>query len=321
MAIFVLTVGETRIYARNMLNPDTPRLTEPFTWAGLSVDHFWIPVLYLGTAVGVSGVVAFFVRHKRRTGNRHPAVALYLALFIGPLIDPILNWAMYAVYYPKIHHWPITWAFFSISPSIEPFWVIGAYQLSLIPVCLMVFALYRWINRKASPDSWLVRHHSAGLFVFAAFVGMGFDIALEMWAMSINVWRYTQIAGPYLSFGHANLAFIEIVWVGVIIGSLTVMLNRDDKGQSFCTRLAKSQSLFKRLRCGEVGVAFVVVGMIMFLYGGTFVALRLAGLMKPVPAKYPYTSIKTYDPDGLMEKAGQPGPYFDGIWCTSSHCD
>ena len=33
-----------------------------------------------------------------------------------------------------------------------------------------------------------------------------------------------------------------------------------------------------------------------------------------VACPYPYPEAKVYDPNGFYEEAGQPGPYFEGIW-------
>ena len=39
--------------------------------------------------------------------------------------DPIMNWAPYAVYNPQLWHWPEDWPLVSLSPTVEPFLVIG----------------------------------------------------------------------------------------------------------------------------------------------------------------------------------------------------
>ena len=320
IALWLASFGETRIYARNLVNPNAPASPKPLEWAGLSNDHFWIPFFYLVTVGCVAMLFTIFIRHQRRTGSRHPGLPLYLAFCLGPFLDPIINWGMYAVYYPKLFHWPITWPLASISPTVEPLWVMVAYQLFFLPVALGLFTIHRKLTSRAKPDSWTVRHPAGSLFLFAGVLGMGADILMEMWMLNMHIYNYTQIAGPYLSWGHGNLQLVEIVWIGLWMGGLAVMLRRDDRGRSLCARLAQTSPRLRRLRLGEIGTAFVIVGLGLCLYCGTFAGLRLAGLAKPVPTPYPFRTVKTYDPDGRMEKAGQPGAYFDGIWCTSRHC-
>ena len=36
-----------------------------------------------------------------------------------------MNWAPYAVYNPQLWHWPEDWPLVSLSPTVEPFIVIG----------------------------------------------------------------------------------------------------------------------------------------------------------------------------------------------------
>ena len=50
--------------------------------------------------------------------------------------DPIMNWAPYAVYNPQLWHWPETWPLVSLSPTVEPFIVVGYatfYMAAVLP--------------------------------------------------------------------------------------------------------------------------------------------------------------------------------------------
>jgi uncharacterized protein DUF5135 len=60
--------------------------------------------------------------------RRHPAHPVLLMGIVTTLIgwqDPIMNWSPYAVYNPQLWHWPEDRPLVSLSPTVEPFLVIG----------------------------------------------------------------------------------------------------------------------------------------------------------------------------------------------------
>ena len=48
-------------------------------------------------------------------------------------------------------------------------------------------------------------------------------------------------------------------------------------------------------------------------FGIPFGIIRASGAATSVACPYPFPEAKVYDPQGLYEKAGQPGPYFGGL--------
>ena len=42
--------------------------------------------------------------------------------------------------------------------------------------------------------------------------------------------------------------------------------------------------------------------------------MKDTGAASSVACPWPFPEAKVYDPQGSYEKAGQPGPYFPGIW-------
>jgi hypothetical protein len=292
-------------------------------WAGLSTHHFWIPVFYAIT-VGVMALMIYkFIRHRKTHGAHHPALPIFMALWLQVFVDPIYNWGFYCVYDPALLHWPITWPTFNFSPSVEPLWIlIGAYQVFFIgPAWLILAGHRRFIARRANPGSWVDRHPALVLFLVGTILGGLADILMEIWMMNIGVYKYTQIAGPSLRWGNAHLQASEIIWVGLLIAGTSVLMRRDDKGRSFAAVLAKSNSALRRLRLGEFGTTFVLVTAALAIYGGFFIGARVAGLATNVVYNHwPYPAIKTFDPDGRLREAGIPGPYYGGTLCLGDTC-
>jgi hypothetical protein len=304
------------VTAPRLVNPTPPNPLPKLEWAGISTNT-WIPIFYVVTGLVLALMFFLFLRHWRQTGRVHPGWPIFFALsIIGPIGDPVWNWAFYCNYNPNLLHWPVSWSLFNTAPTVEPWWIIlGAYQVFYLGPALLAFGLYRGvIERRATPGSWVRRHPLWSLFLFAMVIGFAMDILMEEWMMNIGIYKYTQIAGPNLNIGKGYLQFIEIAWCGLWTAFLCLLLRKDDRGRSGASRLSTSVPLFKRWRFNELGVAFSLILVFMVFYGGCFCATRLSGWAKPVGKPYPFRTLKTYDPNGLMEKAGQPGPFTRGTW-------
>ena len=68
-----------------------------------------------------------------------------------------MNWAPYAVYNPGLWHWPETWPLVSISPTVEPFIVLGYVTFYLVPGLVGIWILRR-IQRRRPVTSFVWRH-------------------------------------------------------------------------------------------------------------------------------------------------------------------
>ena len=81
----------------------TPRPYRPL----LGYQH-WIPILQIFTLIAIIGLIAAAVWGWRRYGP-HPYILMGLVTTIIVWQDPIMNWAPYAVYDPRLWHWPESW--------------------------------------------------------------------------------------------------------------------------------------------------------------------------------------------------------------------
>jgi hypothetical protein len=321
---WVLSFALTGVAGTRVANPAARVPLPVLRWAGLSVDHFWIPAFYGVTGAVMIVMVSLFYRHWRRTGRMHPGLPIFVVLFIQILGDPLYNWAMYCNYYPNLLHWPVNWSVMNVAPTVEPLWIVmGAYQVFFLAPALGIFALHRrFVLGRAKDRAWVRRHPVGSLFIFAWVLGGGMDILMEQWMLNMKIYKYTQIAGPSLGWGKGHLQVFEIIWIGALIAICAILLHRDDTGRSLSLLLAGSLPLLRRLRLRELGVAFVIVSGSLALYGCFWGALRLTGhATHVVPGAWPYPAARVYDPDGRMKAAGFPGPYFAGTWCTGSRCN
>src|SRR5262249_40831672 len=65
---------------------------------------------------------------------------------------------------------------------------------------------------------------------------------------------------------------------------------------------------------GTFLVMFAILSVAYACYGAAYAAMRISGAATSVACPWPFPEAKVYDPQGLYAKAGQPGPYFGGIW-------
>jgi hypothetical protein len=321
---WILSFAETGVDEVRVANPNPPNPLAPIEWAGRGVTDFWVPIFY-GVTFAVMGLLGWiFWRHWRQTGRAHAGLPIFVALGVVGLIgDPIFNWAMYCNYHPGLLHWPVNWDLFDVAPTVEPLWIVmGAYQVFFLAPAIGAFALYRrFVENRIKPSSWVRRHPAWSLLIFATVLGFGMDILMEQWMLNMRIYKYTQIAGPEMTWGHGHLQLFEIIWIGALIGFYAFLLQRDDTGATVCKRISLSVGPLRRLGVGEWGAAFLVVAVSLALYGAFWATLRETGRATHIAAgTYPYRAVKTYDPDGRMRAAGQPGPYFPGTWCLGAGC-
>src|SRR5262245_29287331 len=143
--LFVAVNASTGADAERIQNPNVsgaPRPVEPL----FGFDH-WLTLHQVGTVVMMLALAAAVVIGWRR----RPAHPVLLMVFVVTLLiwqDPIMNWAPYAVYNPQLWHWPVTWPLVSMSPTVEPFIVVGYATFYMAPFFPAIVVLRRLQARR-----------------------------------------------------------------------------------------------------------------------------------------------------------------------------
>ena len=106
--------------------------------------------------------------------------------------DPIMNWAPYAVYNPQLWHWPETWPLVSLSPTVEPFIVIGYADLLPRPVLPGDLDPAPLQARRPS-ESFVWRHPLISLALLILPIGFVFDACLEIFLVRTQLYIYSQV--------------------------------------------------------------------------------------------------------------------------------
>jgi hypothetical protein len=279
--------------------------------------HHWIPTLQIMTVVMICSLVVLFVVMWRRH-PRHPI--LLMALVCTTLVwqDPIMNWAPYAVYNPQLWHWPETWPLVSLSPTVEPFIVLGYVVFYLAPFFAGIWLLRR-IQRRRAVDSFVWRHPLISLSLLILVAGFIYDALQETFLVRTQLYIYSQVI-PFGSIFTGKPYQFPLLWESLLVTTVMipagVLLYRDDTGRTVAEKLAQRVPWFRtRQTLGTFLVMFVILNACyLFLYGGGFAIIRASGAATSVACPYPYPEAKVYDPQGYYEKNGQPGPYMAGIW-------
>jgi hypothetical protein len=300
--------------AARIANPaasGAPRPVRPlFGWT------HWLGLHQIGTIIMMVVLVAAFVYFWRRY-PRHPVLLMVVATTGIVWQDPIMNWAPFAVYNPQLWHWPVNWPLISLSPTVEPFVVIGYATFYLGPFFPASWLLRR-IQARRPPGSFAWRHPLVSLGLLILGTGFVMDALLEMFLVRTQLYIYSQVISFGSVFAGTPWQF-PLIWESALVTFVMipagVLLYRDDTGRTQAEKLALRVRAFRGHQAiGAFAVMFAIVNVAYFCYGAGFAIIRDTKVATSVACPWPFPEAKVYDPQGQYAAAGQPGPYSAGIW-------
>lgn len=304
--------GAVAARIKNQAIHGAPRPVEPlFGWT------HWLGLLQFFTILSIVSIVVVFAVLWRRH-PKHPVLLMVIACTSLVWQDPIMNWAPYAVYNPQLWHWPETWPLVSLSPTVEPFVVVGYVMFYLVPGLIGIWVLQR-IQRRRPVTSFVWRHPLVTLALLIYAIGFVYDAIQEIILVRTGMYTYSQVI-PFGSIFTGKQYQFPLIWESSLVTTVMipagVLLYRDDTGRTVAEKLAQRVRAFRgRPALGTfVVMAVVLNACYFFLYGGGFAVIRDTGAATSVACPWPYPEAKVYDPQGFYEKAGAPGPYSPGIW-------
>jgi len=277
----------------------------------------WVAILQVFALISIVLIVALFVVAWRRY-PKHPVLLMAIACTTLLWQDPIMNWAPYAVYNPRLWHWPETWPLVSLSPTVEPFIVVPYVMFYLAPGLVGIWIL-RKIQRRRPVTSFVWRHPLITLALLIYVIGFVYDAAQEIVLIRAQLYIYSQVI-PFGSVFAGKPYQFPLLWESSLVTAVMIpagiLIYRDDTGKAVAEKLAQRVRVFRgRPALGSFLVMVVILNACyFFLYGGSFAAIRASGAATSVACPYPFPEAKVYDPQGFYEQAGQPGPYSAGIW-------
>jgi hypothetical protein len=276
----------------------------------------WIVMQEVGLAMMLVLLVAIAVVFWQRY-PKHPILLMALAATALVWLDPVMNWAPYAVYNPQLTHWPETWPWLSLAPTVEPFVVMG-YATFYVGTFFPAVWILRRIQARRPVDSFAWRHPLVSLGALIFVLGFVYDAILEIFCVRTGLYIYSQVM-PFGSLWAGKPYQFPLLWessfVTLVMIPAGVLLYRDDTGRTQAEKLTQRVRAFRsRPALGTFIVMFAILNVAYLCYGGAFAVIRATGSATSVACPWPYQEAKVYDPQGFYAKAGQPGPYFAGIW-------
>jgi len=282
----------------------------------LGFDNWPLVIAFTSIPLAI-GLVGSLLWLSKRQGGVHWAVIIALAGLITGALDPLANWATFAVFDPRMLHFPVWWPYVSISPNLEPaLSFLGGYAAYYLLTGIGLLQAHdRFVDPFIRRDSWLNRRRLTAVFAGAFVVAIPLNTVVQFLWLKFGIFVYTEAVGPVLRIGHIYLPVIMVIYDCFIFAMVAVLCVRDDDGG-----LVLVTSLARRLpsRPGRPTVTVnrqilvaVVVGVVSFaLPLAVLAGLRSAGLSQPAYDKFPYPTVKVYDPYGHLEEAGKPGPFY-----------
>ena len=295
-------------------NPEVTGAPRPVT--PLFGDTNWLTKMQLGTIATALVVTILLVVFWRRY-PRHPVLLCALACTAIVWMDPIMNWAPYAVYNPQLWHLPDNWPLVSLSPTIEPFVVLGYVTFYLGPFFPAIWML-RMLQRRRPLDSFVSRHPLVSLAALVFVIGFIYDAMLEVFCVRAGLYIYSQVI-PFGSLFAGKAYQFPLLWestlVTLVMIPAAILVYRDDTGRTVAEKLAQRLRLFRaRPALATFLVMFLILCGAYAAYGLGFAVVKWTKTATSVACPYPYPEAKTYDPNGFYAENGQPGPYFAGRW-------
>jgi len=295
-------------------NPNVTGAPRPVT--PLFGDTAWLTKMQLGTIATVFLVVVAMVVMWRRY-PRHPVLLCALGCTAIVWMDPIMNWAPYAVYNPQLWHLPNDWVLVRLSPTIEPFVVLGYVTFYLGPFFPAIWLLRRLQARRGVESFW-TRHPLISLAALVYVIGFVYDAMLEIFCIRAGLYLYSQVI-PFGSVFAGKAYQFPLLWesslVTLVMIPAAILVYRDDTGRTVAEKLAQRFKLFaKRPALATFLMMFVILQFAYAGYGLGFAVIRWTKTATSVACPFPYPEAKTYDPNAFYARNGQPGPYSPGNW-------
>ncbi len=297
-----------------------PRTTNPNSApapypAFLGFDN-WPLAVALSSIPMAIGLIATLLWLSVRRHKVHWAVVIAFAGLITGALDPLANWATFAIFDPRMLHFPLAWPYVKISPNLEPaLSFLGGYAAYYLLTGLGILQLHdRFFDPVLRRTSWLARHRLVAVFLGAFVIAVPLNGIIQFTWMRFGIFYYTEAVGPTLRIGHIHFPLIMAVYDSFIFAMVAVMCIRDEGGELVLINriarwLPKPQSTGVTLT--RQLLVSASLGLVSFAVPlAVLAALRAAGLSEPAYEQNPYPNIKVYDPYGHLEEAGKPGPFY-----------
>ncbi len=276
----------------------------------------WYAYFQAGSLVIFVAVWAISIRRSVKRGKPTPTLIMVAVTTALTWLDPIMNWAPYAAYDPRMLHLDPDWFWIAAAPTVEPWAVIIGYGYFFLIPAWLVLGAYKRLAARAAIDSWIVRKPKTAVLAMAIPICILWDALMETLFVRMGFYTYTQVI-PVGSIFAGHPWQFPLIWeaslFGLVLAPTAALMWVDDHGQTWSETVARRFRVFRsRPHIGAFLIALAVMSVVYAAYGLCFAIIRISGAASAVaiPWRYPETSV--YDPQGYFQKAGSPGPFYVG---------
>lgn len=323
LAFLWMTTEHTLVEER-LVNP-LPS-SAPFDSDGLprAIDPVWgvsnWPLVLTAIFVTVPSlsILAVIVRSVRTRQISHQIV-VFLVIAAMASLDTYGAWASFTIYNPQFAHFPTTWPWAGLSPSVQPVFTIIGYPFFYFTPGLLTLAIFKRLWNRAGDGGFAKRHPLWSLWALGFAVMVCFDVPLELLSMRVDMYFYSEYMAPAIRWGYAVLPFMEVLVASTMTGIIAVLLwERPDGWTVMRSGAERYQRVFDRMRIRgrmrEYVVGLTIGWTALFLLFSLWGGLRVVRPHETFVGPWHYGEMRTYDPYHRLEDAGKPGPYFGDIW-------
>jgi hypothetical protein len=268
----------------------------------------WPLVTSIMSAVLTVAFFGYLGWQSIRLRRPHSLLIVGIAAFFAGALDPLANWATFAVFDSRVAHFPLSWPYFNISPLLEPtLSFLGGYASYYVLTGLGLLSLHRrFIEPRIRHNSWLNRHPFVAVFITGFIAGLPLNALMQFMWLKVGLFVYTEAAGPVLHIAGRQLPVLMVIYDSVLFAVVALLCIRDDNGRPAIVAKLAARTTTSRL----IAVVTAVMMSAVLLPIAVFSLLRISGDPKPAYDVWPYPAVKVYDPYGDLERAGKPGPFY-----------
>ncbi|SPM35051.1 DUF5135 domain-containing protein [Mycobacterium rhizamassiliense] len=278
----------------------------------------WYIYFEIGSLVMFFAVWGTAIVRSRRRGKPTPTLLMIAVTTSLTWLDPIMNWAPYAAYDPRMFHFNVDWFWINLAPTVEPWAVIIGYGYFFLLPAWFTLAVYRRIAARAPLGSWLVRRPKLAVLALAVPICIVWDGVMEAIFVQMGFYTYTQVI-PWGSIFNGTPHQFPLIWeaalFGIMLSVAAPLMWVDDTGRTWSETVARRTRMFaNRPYVGAFVIAWAVMSVVYVGYGLSFGLVRATGIATSTAQHWRYPETKVFDPQGYYQRNGEKGSFMIGTW-------
>jgi hypothetical protein len=278
----------------------------------------WYLYFEIGSLVMFFAVWGTSIVRSRRRGKPTPTLLMIAVTTSLTWLDPIMNWAPYAAYDPRMFHFNVDWFWFNLAPTVEPWAVIIGYGYFFLIPAWFTLAVYRRVAAKAPFGSWLLRRAKLAVLALSVPICIVWDGVMEATFVQMGFYTYTEVI-PWGSIFDGTPHQFPLIWeaalFGIMLSVAAPLMWVDDTGRTWSETVARRTKIFaNRPYIGAFVIAWAVMSVVYIGYGLSFGIIRATGIATSTAQHWRYPEAKVFDPQGYYQRDGETGPFMIGTW-------